>query len=133
MLVANIDGASRGNPGEAAYGVRICNSDGNEVARLGGYLGRQTNNYAEYKGLIAALQWALEHDVQALEVRSDSQLLVRQMNGAYRVKSASLKPLFQEAKKAAGQLALFRIVHVRRDDNVQADALANEVLDARAG
>lgn len=129
MLVANIDGASRGNPGEAAYGVRVCDADGNEVATIGGYLGRQTNNHAEYQGLIAALQWARENGIAALEVRSDSQLLVRQMQGAYRVKSPGLRPLFEQATALVRGLESFRIVHVRREGNVEADSLANEVLD----
>lgn len=132
MLTAYIDGASRGNPGDAAYGVRVCDADGNEVARFGGYLGRQTNNFAEYRGLIAALEWAGEQSVEALRVRSDSQLLVRQMQGRYRVKSASLRPLWEEANELAQGLALFRIEHVRREHNVEADSMANEVLDGRA-
>jgi ribonuclease HI len=97
MFVAHIDGASRGNPGHAAYGVRVCDAAGVEVARLGEYLGRQTNNYAEYQGLIAALRWARDHSVETFIVRSDSQLLVRQMQGRYKVKSATLRPLWQQA------------------------------------
>lgn len=128
--VANIDGASRGNPGHAAFGVRICDADGQEVDRLGGYLGRQTNNYAEYRGLIAALRWALDNEVDELEVRSDSQLLVRQMQGRYRVKSPSLRPLYEEARSMAQRVPRLRILHVRREDNVEADSLANDVLDA---
>lgn len=133
MLIANIDGASRGNPGHSAYGVRITESDGGEVATLGEYLGRQTNNHAEYRGLIAALRWAIEHEVEAFEVRSDSQLMVRQMEGRYRVKSAALRPLYEEASALARRISLLRIVHVGRDDNAEADSLANEVLDARLG
>ena len=90
MLIAYTDGASRGNPGESAYGVRVCDAEGVEVARFGDYLGHQTNNYAEYQGAIAALRWALDNGVAALEIRSDSQLLVRQIEGRYRVKSEGL-------------------------------------------
>lgn len=129
--IAHTDGASRGNPGHAAFGVRICDAEGNEVDRVSAYLGRQTNNYAEYRGLIAALRWAVDHDVDDLEVRSDSQLLVRQMNGRYRVKSPGLRPLYEEARALADRIARFRIEHVRREDNVDADSLANEVLDER--
>lgn len=132
MLIANIDGASRGNPGAAAYGVRVCDAAGREVARLGGYLGRQTNNFAEYQGLIAALEWAVEHDIDVFEVRSDSQLLVRQMQGRYKVKSPTLRPLFERASSLKAQLPRVRLVHVRRESNVEADSLANEVLDNRA-
>ncbi len=131
MFVAHIDGASRGNPGHAAYGVRVCDSGGVEVARFGEYLGHQTNNYAEYQGLIAALRWARDNDVEAFMVRSDSQLLVRQMQGRYKVKSATLRPLWQQASELAESLRELRLEHVRRENNVEADSLANEVLDAR--
>ena len=130
-MIAFIDGASRGNPGDAAYGVRIIDDDGHEVARFGDYLGRQTNNYAEYQGLLAALRWARDEGPGSFEVRSDSQLLVRQMEGRYKVKSASLRPLWEEARRLAATLPGLRIVHVRREHNVEADSVANEVLDAR--
>lgn len=133
MFVAHIDGASRGNPGHAAYGVRVCDAEGVEVAQLGEYLGRQTNNYAEYQGLIAALLWAREQGVEAFMVRSDSQLLVRQMQGRYKVKSATLRPLWQQASELAATLRTFRLEHVRRESNIEADSLANAVLDARTG
>lgn len=132
MLVAWVDGASRGNPGEAAFGVRICEANGTEVARFGGYLGLQTNNHAEYCGLIAALRWAREHGIDALEVRSDSQLLVRQMTGQYRVKSPTLRPLWEEARSLAELLGRFRILHLGREHNADADSMANQVLDERA-
>lgn len=130
--IAYVDGASRGNPGEAAYGVRVCDREGAEIELFGAYLGRQTNNFAEYSGLIAALRWALESGVGELEVRSDSQLMVRQILGQYRVKSASLRPLWEEARQLATRLRSFRILHVRREDNVEADSMANEILDRRA-
>lgn len=129
--VAYVDGASRGNPGDAAYGVRICDTEGAEVERFGGFLGRQTNNFAEYSGLIAALRWALDNGVEDLEIRSDSQLMVRQMLGQYKVKSRSLRPLWLEARELAARLRSFRILHLRREHNVEADSMANEVLDAR--
>ena len=132
-LTAYIDGASRGNPGDAAYGVRVVEAGGEEVARFGDYLGQQTNNVAEYRALVAALRWARERGVGCLEVVSDSELLVRQMNGRYRVKSAGLRPLFEEARALAGELGSFRIRHVRRDRNVEADSIANQVLDDRSG
>ncbi|HJO02411.1 MAG TPA: ribonuclease HI family protein [Acidobacteriota bacterium] len=132
MFVAHIDGASRGNPGHAAYGVRVCDATGVEVATLGEYLGRQTNNYAEYQGLIAALRWASDNGVEAFTVRSDSQLLVRQMQGRYKVKSTTLRPLWQQASELAATLRTFRLEHVRRESNVEADSLANDVLDAQS-
>ena len=131
MFVAHIDGASRGNPGHAAYGVRVCDAAGVEVARLGEYLGRKTNNYAEYQGLIAALRWARDNRVEAFMVRSDSQLLVRQMQGRYKVKSPTLRPLWRQASELSASLREFHLEHVRRESNVEADSLANEVLDAR--
>ena len=133
MFVAHIDGASRGNPGHAAYGVQVCDAAGVEVARLGEYLGRQTNNYAEYQGLIAALRWARDHSVETFMVRSDSQLLVRQMQGRYKVKSTTLRPLWQQASELAAAIRTFQLEHVRRESNVEADSLANAVLDARPG
>lgn len=129
--IAYVDGASRGNPGAAAYGVRVCSDDGVELAAFGDYLGTQTNNYAEYRGLIAALDWALELGIEELEVVSDSELMVQQMSGRYRVKSARLKPLFEEARAKSGHLAGFRIRHVGRDENVEADRLANLAIDTR--
>ncbi len=131
MFVAHIDGASRGNPGHSAYGVRVCDAGGVEVARFGEYLGHQTNNYAEYQGLIAALRWARDNGVEAFMVRSDSQLLVRQMQGRYKVKSSTLRPLWQQASELASSLGTFRLEHIGRENNVEADSLANDVLDAR--
>jgi ribonuclease HI len=126
---ANIDGGSRGNPGPASYGVVIRDASGQIVARLKKYIGRHTNNVAEYFGLIAALDYAQTHGIPALRVESDSELLVKQMRGQYRVKSEELKPLFERAKKMAVGLESFRIVHVYREQNQEADALANEALD----
>jgi ribonuclease HI len=130
---ANIDGGSRGNPGPASYGVVVRNPKGEVVARLKKYIGRMTNNVAEYYGLIAALDWAQSNQVRALRIESDSELLVKQMRGQYKVKSEDLKPLFERARKMSQALASFRIDHVYREQNAEADALANEALDEVSG
>ncbi len=126
---ANVDGGSRGNPGPAAYGVVIRDGRGEIVARLKKYIGQNTNNVAEYFGLIAALDYAQIHGVRALRVESDSELLVKQMRGQYKVKSEDLKPLFERAKKMSATLDSFRIDHVYREQNREADALVNQALD----
>jgi ribonuclease HI len=126
---ANIDGGSRGNPGPAAYGVLIRDGRGEVVARLKKYIGQNTNNVAEYFGLIAALDYAQTHGIRALRVESDSELLVKQMRGQYKVKSEELKPLFERAKKMSQTLEMFRIEHVYREQNREADALVNQALD----
>ena len=130
---ANIDGGSRGNPGPASYGVVVRNERGEIVAKLKKYIGRTSNNVAEYYSLIAALDYAQSSGVRALRVESDSQLLVMQMRGQYKVKSADLRPLFERAKKMAQTFASFRIDHVYREQNREADALANEALDEAEG
>jgi len=130
---ANIDGGSRGNPGPASYGVVIRDPRGEIVARLKKYIGRTTNNVAEYYGLIAALDYAQSHSIGALRVESDSELLVKQMRGQYKVKSADLKPLYERAKKMSQTLASFRIDHVYREQNRDADLLANEAMDEVSG
>lgn len=130
---ANIDGGSRGNPGPAAYGVVVRNPRGEIVARLKKYIGRTTNNVAEYYGLIAALDYAQSNHVRALHVESDSELLVKQMRGQYKVKSGDLKPLFERARKMSLSFAAFQIRHVYREQNREADALANEAMDEVAG
>ena len=130
---ANIDGGSRGNPGSASYGVVIRNPRGEVVAKLKKYIGRMTNNVAEYYGLIAALDYAQSHGIRALRIESDSELLVRQMRGQYKVKSVELRPLFERARKMAQALASFKIEHVYREQNAEADALANEALDETSG
>lgn len=130
---ANIDGGSRGNPGPASYGVVVRNERGEIVAKLKKYIGRMTNNVAEYYGLIAALDYAQSSGVRALRIESDSELLVRQMRGHYRVKSPDLRPLFERAKKMSQTFESFRIDHVYREQNVEADELANEALDETSG
>jgi ribonuclease HI len=128
-FTAHIDGAARGNPGPAAYGVAILKPDGQPLERLKKYIGRATNNVAEYYALIAALDYAAAHGIHKLCVRSDSELLVRQMQGRYKVKSADLRPLHERARKLAAALAYFHIEHVPREHNREADGLANEALD----
>jgi ribonuclease HI len=130
---ANIDGGSRGNPGPAAYGVVIRDPRGDIVARLKKYIGRTTNNVAEYYGLIAALDYAHSNSIRALHIESDSELLVKQMRGQYKVKSADLQPLFERAKKMSQSFASFQIRHVYREQNREADALANEAMDEVSG
>jgi ribonuclease HI len=130
---ANIDGGSRGNPGPASYGVVIRDPRGEIVARLKKYIGRTTNNVAEYYGLIAALDYAHSNNIRALRVESDSELLVKQMRGQYKVKSADLKPLYERAKKMSQAIPSFRIDHVYREQNREADVLANEALDEVSG
>ena len=129
----NIDGASRGNPGPAAYGVVIRDARGETVAKLKKYIGRFTNNVAEYYGLIAAMDYAHSHGFHAIRVESDSELLVKQMRGLYKVKSADLQPLYERAHKMSAGFDAFGIEHVYREQNREADALANEALDASEG
>jgi len=128
--IANIDGASRGNPGPASYAVVIRDPDGKIALELAKRLGRETNNVAEYYALLAALDYAAANGISALRVRSDSELLVRQMQGRYKVKSPELKPLHERAQKVSRQFAYFTIEHVRREQNRDADALANVALDS---
>ncbi len=130
---ANIDGGSRGNPGPAAYGVIIRDGRGEIVAKLKKYIGRMTNNVAEYYGLIAAMDYAQAHSIRALRIESDSELLVKQMRGQYKVKSEDLRPLFERAQKMSKTFDSFRIEHVYREQNREADALANEALDETEG
>jgi len=125
---ANIDGGSRGNPGPAGYGVRIEQAEGT-VVELKASIGTCTNNVAEYHGLLAALRWATEHGVASLLVRSDSELLVKQMRGEYRVKNSGLQPLYEEARSLARHIGTVRFEHVRRESNTEADRLANEAMD----
>jgi probable phosphoglycerate mutase len=132
VYVANIDGASRGNPGPAAYAVVVRDPNGNVVLGLGKRFGRDTNNVAEYYALLAALDYATSNGIKALRIRSDSELLVRQIQGRYKVKSPDLKPLHERALKLSRQLQYFTIEHVRREQNRDADALANAALDSAA-
>ncbi len=128
-LVAHVDGGARGNPGPAGYGVVIEDKDGRPVEQLREYLGKRTNNFAEYSGLLAAMRFALAHRFQALEVLSDSELMVRQMTGEYKVRHPELKQLYDEAQALRRELKWFSIRHVRRELNRQADQLANLAMD----
>jgi ribonuclease HI len=130
---ANIDGAARGNPGPASYGVVVRDGQGVLVTKLKKYIGRMTNNVAEYYALIAALDYAESHGIRVLRVQSDSELMVKQMQGQYKVKSEDLRPLFERAKKMSLGFESFRIDHVYREQNREADALANEALDETSG
>jgi len=128
---AHIDGGSRGNPGPAGYGVHIQQDDGT-IVELKAAIGITTNNVAEYSGLLAALRWAIENGISELRVLADSDLLVKQMRGEYRVKSPGLQPLFEEARGLVKQIGRVRFEHVRREFNKDADRLANEAMDAAA-
>ncbi len=130
MITAYFDGGSRGNPGLAGWGAYIINDDGTVLAELSGALGVATNNVAEYNGLIAALQWAADHDVTAMSVKGDSLLLVEQMRGNYKVKNAGLLPLYHRAKMLVMQIGNVSFAHVPRDKNKDADRLSNVGMDA---
>jgi ribonuclease HI len=130
-IKANIDGGARGNPGPAAYGVIVRDAKGEIIAQLSDYLGIQTNNYAEYSGLLAALDFAVREKHSSLKVLSDSELLVRQMQGRYKVKSPGLIDLYDRARALVRKLEHFSIDHVLRQYNKDADALVNQVLDSR--
>jgi probable phosphoglycerate mutase len=129
VFTANVDGASRGNPGPASYAVIVRGPDGATRFEAGKYIGRATNNVAEYYALISALDYAVAQGIDRLLVRSDSELLVRQMEGRYKVKSPELRPLYEHARKLARGLAYFAIEHVPRERNREADELANIALD----
>ena len=128
---ANVDGGSRGNPGPAGYGVHIQLDDG-AIIELKESLPLATNNVAEYRGLLAALTWAAQNGISRLHVRSDSLLLVKQMDGAYRVKHPGLQPLHEQARGLAKRIGRVTFEHVRREFNKDADRLANEAMDEAA-
>ena len=132
-ITAYCDGGSRGNPGPAGFGVYIQDENGTVVAELSEYLGRKTNNYAEYSGLLAALQFAIDNDHPRLKVISDSELMVKQLKGQYRVNSPELRPLYDEAKRRITKLQSFQAQHVLREKNKQADRLANLAMDRGTG
>lgn len=132
-LIAFTDGGARGNPGPAGYGVVIKDEAGGKVAALSQYLGHQTNNFAEYQGLIAALEYAVKHGPRALKLVSDSELLVNQIKGRYKVKSPTLQDLHSRAKELIAQLDWFSIGHAMREHNQEADRLANAAMDQGMG
>lgn len=133
VITAYCDGGSRGNPGPAGYGVHLEDAKGATVGDLSEFVGRKTNNFAEYSGLLAALVFALDHGYRRLRVVSDSELMVKQIKGQYRVNSPDLRPLYEEAKRRIGQLDFFQIQHVLREKNRHADRLANEAMDRGTG
>jgi ribonuclease HI len=126
---AHCDGGARGNPGPAGYGALIQDDHGTVLAELSEFLGIRTNNYAEYSGLLGCLQYALDHGHRRLRVVSDSELMVKQIQGKYKVNSPDLKPLWQEAKNRIAKLEAFEISHALRHKNKDADRLANEAMD----
>jgi probable phosphoglycerate mutase len=132
MIIAYTDGGARGNPGPAGFGVRIERADGTLVDELHESIGIATNNVAEYRGLIAALEWARAHGETEVLVRSDSLLLVQQMLGNYKVKHPGLQPLYGKARLLAHDVGRVRYEHVRREANRHADRLANAAMDAAA-
>ena len=129
MITAYIDGGARGNPGPAGYGVRIEAADGAAIEELHGALGIATNNVAEYNGLLAALRWAIDHGHRDLHIRSDSELLVKQMRGEYKVKHPGLQPLVARARLLIMELGRVDFEHVRREHNKDADRLSNVAMD----
>ena len=129
-IVAHIDGGSRGNPGPAAYGVVIETAQGQPVKAFARFIGETTNNFAEYQGLLAALEYALNQGYRRLRVLTDSELMARQISGRYKVRSPDLKPLHDKAQALIARLESFSIRHVYREHNREADHLANKALDA---
>ena len=130
-LVIHIDGASRGNPGEAGFGIHVCDGAGARQAELFGYLGRASNNVAEYEALLHALRYALARRARRVEIRSDSELVVRQINGQYKVKHPDMLERHREAKALLAKFENAVLTHVRREANREADRLANQALDER--
>jgi len=128
-IIAHIDGGSRGNPGPAAYGVAIETTQGQPVTAFAKFIGETTNNFAEYQGLLAALEYALSHGYPRLRVMTDSELMARQISGHYKVRSPDLKPLYEKAQAVIARLESFSIRHVHREHNREADRLANQAMD----
>ncbi len=123
------DGAARGNPGPAGAGIMLKSAAGEVLAAEGAFLGHTTNNVAEYRALLLGLERALELGVRQVEVRADSELLIKQLKGEYRVRSEGLRPLYEQALGLLRRFAATRLLHVRREHNVEADRLANEGID----
>jgi len=129
VITAYFDGGARSNPGPAGYGVYIVDDDGTVQAELAGSLGIATNNIAEYNGLIAALQWAVDHNLDAITIKGDSLLIIEQMRGNYKVKNEGLKPLHMRARMLVMQIGNVRFEHVPREMNKDADRLSNVGMD----
>ena len=132
MITASFDGGARGNPGPAGFGVHIVDDQGQVLAEIAEGIGVATNNVAEYRGLLAALRWAVEHRVTELHVRGDSLLLVQQMLGNYRVKNEGLLPLYREARHLCARIGRVTFEHVPREKNKDADRLSNVGMDLNA-
>ena len=129
MITAYFDGGARSNPGPAGYGVYIIDDQGNVQAELAASLGIATNNIAEYNGLIAALQWAVDHNLDAITIKGDSLLIIEQMRGNYKVKHDGLKPLHMKARMLVMQIGNVKFEHVPREKNKDADRLSNVGMD----
>ena len=132
-FIAHCDGGSRGNPGPSGYGAVIEDANGRVVAELSEYLGIQTNNFAEYSGLLAVLRWTVVNKAKRLRVVSDSELMVKQMQLLYKVKSPALRPMWEEARRLSRHIEHFEMRHTLRGTNKQADRLANEAMDKGMG
>ena len=128
-VIAHCDGGARGNPGPAGYGALLQDEAGQVLAELSEFLGIRTNNFAEYSGLLGSLQWVLDHGHRRLRVVSDSELMVKQIQGKYKVNSPDLRPLWEEARRRIAQLERFEITHALRHKNKAADQLANDAMD----
>lgn len=124
------DGGARGNPGPSGAGAVLLAPDGKEVEAISAYLGEMTNNQAEYRALLLGLQAAVDNDVHELEVRMDSELIVKQMNGEYKVKHPDMKVLHSQAKQLVAKFDVINFKHIRREFNSDADALVNQAIDA---
>jgi ribonuclease HI len=132
-LNAHCDGGARGNPGPAGYGAVITDDAGQTLAELSEFLGNRTNNFAEYSGLLGVLAWTLEHGHRNLRVTSDSELMVKQIQGKFKVNSPDLRPLWEEARRRIARLDGFQIIHALRHKNKAADQLANDAMDRGTG
>ena len=128
-LTVNVDGGARGNPGPAAIGIVVRDADGEVLAEVGETIGEATNNVAEYRALLRGIELAAEHGVEELELVGDSELVVRQVEGRYKVKNAGMKELHEEVKRALRGFHSWSIRHVRRENNADADRLVNQALD----
>lgn len=132
IFAAFVDGASRGNPGDAGYGVLFRDAKGALLSAHGGFIGRATNNEAEYRAILACLSFARSHFPARLRIHSDSELVVSQLNGSYKTRNARLKALFAQVKKTIAMLPFpVEFVHIPREENAEADALANRAIDIR--
>lgn len=129
MITAYIDGGARGNPGPAGYGVHVVDDQGNTLAEIYEGIGHATNNVAEYRGLLAALEWSVAHGQTRVHIKSDSLLLVQQINGVYRIKHEGLIPLYRQARHLMAKVGRVTVEHVRREQNKDADRLSNLGMD----